>query len=172
MLSAIILATLLLPALAYVYGTAQEDLLCTDSYTEFEGASVSSNINGTSIRNRLYEVFYAPNKHLPYSVLVTYQLLFANGTRMNLITNPTCNTEWWKWHSSPVFLLVDSSTLNLYLLNALNYLEDWTPPSVTITTTIRPCPDKTNNFLSEMTASVSLHVRDMILQAQSIVHEI
>ena len=30
MLSAIILATLLLPALAYVYGTAQEDLLCTD----------------------------------------------------------------------------------------------------------------------------------------------
>ena len=76
------------------------------------------------------------------------------------------------WHSSPVFLLIESTTLNRYLLFTLNYLEAWKPPNVTITTTIRPCPDKTNNFLSEMTASVSLHVRDMILQAQSIMHEI
>ena len=154
MLSVIIQVCLLL--LASTDGsTAQEGLRCTDSYIEFEGASVGSNISGTSIRNRLYEAFYAPNQHLPYSVIVAYQLLLVNGTRLKLSSDQTCNTELWMWLSSPVFLLVESTTLNRYLLFTLNYLEDWQPPKVTITTTIAPCSDKIRDFLSQMTASVS-----------------
>ena len=73
MLFTIMLVCLLPPAL--IGGsTVQQDLLCTDSYGEFERASVGSNVSGTYIRNKLYEVFYTPNQHLPYSVLVTYQL--------------------------------------------------------------------------------------------------
>ena len=74
---------LLLPALAGG-STAQQDLLCTDSYAEFESATVGSNASASNIRNQLYRAFYPPNQHLPYSVLVTYQLVFANGTRFNL----------------------------------------------------------------------------------------
>ena len=77
MLSAGILVFLLLPVLAVGSSTAQQDLLCTDSYAEFESASIGSNDSGSNIRNQLYEAFYSPNQHLPYSVLSTYQLVLV-----------------------------------------------------------------------------------------------
>ena len=147
---------LLLPVFLVGGSTAQQDLLCTDSYAEFESASVGSNVSASNIRNQLYKAFYPPNQHLPYSVLVTYQLDFANGTRFNLSSDQDCNTELWVWVSSPVFLLGDTRYLNRLLLFTLNYFMEWNPPHVTITTTSIPCPDKIEGFLSEMTASVSL----------------
>ena len=73
----------LLPILA-TGSTVQQELPCTDSYAEFERASVGSNSSGFNTKNQLYTAFYPPNQHLPYSVLVTYQLVLANGTRFNL----------------------------------------------------------------------------------------
>ena len=155
MLPANMLVCLLLPAL--VGGsTAQQDLLCTDSYAEFESASVGSNVSASNIRNQLYRAFYPPNQHLPYSVLVTYQLVLANGTRFNLSSDQDCNTELWVWLSSPVFLVGDTTYLNRLLLFTVNYFMEWDPPHVTITTTTAPCPDEIGDFLCEMTASVGL----------------
>ena len=158
MLSVILLVCLLLPLL--VGGsTVQQDLLCTDSYTEFESASVGSNVIGSDIRNQLYKAFYAPNQHLPYSVLVTYQLVLVNGTRVNLSSDPYCSTQLWMWLSSPVFLYFDNTNLNRLLLFTLNYFTELYPPHVTITTTTAPCPDKIEDFLSEMTVSVSVMIK-------------
>ena len=96
MLSVITLVSLLL--LILVNGsTAQQDPLCTERYAEFESASVGSNDSGRDIRNQLYNAFYAPNQHLPYSVLVTYQLVLTNGTRVNLSSDPDCSSELWAW---------------------------------------------------------------------------
>ena len=156
MLSASIPVFLLLPVLAAGSSAVQQDLLCTDSYTEFEWASVGSNVSGSSIRNQLYEAFYSPNQHLPYSVLVTYQLVLANGTRFNLSSDQNCSTEMWLWLSSPVFLTGNMEFVNHALLNTLNYFMDWDPPHVTITMTTAPCPAKIETFLSMMTASVGL----------------
>ena len=157
MSSVIPLVYVLLPALA-VGSTVHQVLLCTDSYAEFESASVGSNISGNGLRSQLYEAFFAPNQHLPYSVIITYQLVLANGTRLNLSSDQDCNSELWMWVSSPVFLIGEGGYYaNRYLLYTLNYFIDWTPPYVTITTTVAPCPARMRDFLSEMTASVGLH---------------
>ena len=154
MLAVIILVSLL--SLFVSGSTAQEDPLCTDSYVEFESASVGSNDSGRDIRNQLYKAFYAPNQHLPYSVLVTYQLILTNGTRVNLSSDPDCSSELWMWLSSPVFLIGRTEYLSRMLLFTLNYFNEWKPPHIIITTTTAPCSNKTGEFLSEMTASVSL----------------
>ena len=155
MLAVIILVSLLLPILA-AGSTAQEDPFCTVSYAEFESASVGSNDSGRDIRNQLYKAFYAPNQHLPYSVLVTYQLVLTNGTRVNLSSDPDCSSELWMWLSSPVFLIGRTENLSRMLLFTLNYFSEWKPPHIIITTTTAPCNNKIGDFLSEMTASVGL----------------
>ena len=163
MLSVIILVCLLLPVFLVGGSTAQQDLLCTDSYAEFESASIGSSVNGSNIRNQLFKAFYPPNEHLPYSVHVTYQLVFANGTKLNLSSDQDCSTELWVWLSSPVFLGSDATYFNCMLLFTLNYFMDWDPPHVTITTTTAPCSDKIGDFLCEMTTMVGLC--DMILES-------
>ena len=155
MLSPSILVFLMLPVLAVGSGMGQQDL-CTDSYAEFERASIGSNVSGSNIRNQLYEAFYSPNQHLPYSVLVTYQLVLANGTKFNLSSDQDCITELWMWLSSPLFLAGNTAMINHMLLFTLNYFMEWDPPHVTITMTIAPCPSKIETFLSMMTASVGL----------------
>ena len=154
MSSFITLACFLLPVL--VHGSAdQQDLLCTDSYAEFESASVGSNVSDTHIRNQLYEAFYTPNRHLPYSVLVTYQLVLDNGTRFNLSSDQDCSSQLWVWMSSPAFTCTEPTYLNRFLLFTLNYFMEWTPPHVIITTTVAPCTDKMSDFLNRMTSAVS-----------------
>ena len=153
-MSIITLACFLLPVL--VHGSADmQDLLCTDSYAEFESASVGSNVSGTHIRNQLYEAFYTPNHHLPYSVLVTYQLVLDNGTRFNLSSDQDCNSQLWVWLSSPAFLATDATYLNRYLFYTLNYFMEWIPLHVIITTTVAPCTEKMSDFLNRMTSAVS-----------------
>ena len=150
------LAFLLLPVL--VHGSAdQQDLLCTDSYTEFESASVGSNVSGTHTRNQLYEAFYTPNRHLPFSVMVTFQLVLDNGTRLNLSSDEDCRSELWLWMSSPAFISMEATYLNRFLLFTLNYFMEWIPPHVIVTTTVAPCTDKMASFLNEMTATVSFN---------------
>ena len=129
MFSAIIPVFLLLTPLAGG-STVQQDpeLLCTDSYAEFERTIVGFNTSGSNLRNRLYEAFYAPNRHLPYSVIVSYQLVLANGTRLNLSSGQDCNSELWVWLSSPVLLVSDSTYVNRMLVFALNYFTKWKPP--------------------------------------------
>ena len=162
MLSANILVCLLLPVL--VGGsTVQQDLLCTDSYVEFESASVGSNVSGSDIRNQLYKAFYAPNQHLPYSVIVTYQLLLTNGTRVKLSSDQDCSSEVWLWFSSPVFLYCDTKCISERLMFTINYFLEWKAPQITITTTTAPCREKIGEFLSEMTASVSLLTSSLCL---------
>ena len=156
MLAVIILVSLLPQVLAADSSTAQQDPLCTDSYAEFESASVGSNDSGRDIRNQLYKAFYAPNQHLPYSVLVTYQLVLTNGTRVNLSSDPDCSSEIWAWLSSPVFLYYSPTYLNRLLLFTLNYFMEHRPPHIIISMSTAPCSDKTLDFLSEMTASVGL----------------
>ena len=154
MSSIITLTCLLLPVL--VHGsTHQQDLLCTDSYAKFESASVGSNVSGIHIRNQLYEAFYTPNRHFPYSVRITYQLILDNGTRFNLSSDQDCSTELWVWMSSPAFLYVEPTYLNRYLLFTLNYFMEWIPPHVVITTTVAPCTDKISDFFNRMTSAVS-----------------
>ena len=155
MLSIIILVCLLLPALADG-STILQELPCTDSYAEFESASVGSNISGSNLRNQLYKIFFTPNHHLPYTVFVSYQLVLANGTRLNLSSDQDCSTELWVWLASPVFLVTHTTLYNKFLLYTLNYFMEWTPPHVTITTTTAPCSANMQDFLSEMTASVSI----------------
>ena len=156
--SVITLAFLLLPAL--VHGSAdQQDLLCTNSYAEFVSASVGSNVSGTHTRNQLYEAFYTPNHHLPFSVLVTFQLVLDNGTRLNLSSDEDCSSELWLWMSSPAFLSMEATYLNRFLLFTLNYFMEWIPPHVNVTTTVAPCTDKMANFLNEMTATVSFNAQ-------------
>ena len=157
MLAVIILVTLLPQVLAAGSSTVQQVPLCTDSYAEFESASVGSNDSGRDIRNQLYKAFYAPNQHLPYSVLVTYQLVLTNGTRVNLSTDdPNCRSELWAWLSSPVFLYYSTTYLNRLLLFTLNSFMEHRPPHIIISMSTAPCSDKTLDFLSEMTASVGL----------------
>ena len=83
---------LMLPAIAD-NSTVHQVLLCTDSYAEFESASVGSNSSENNLRNQLYAVFFTPNQHLPYSVIVTYQLVLDNGTRLNLYSDQDCSSE-------------------------------------------------------------------------------
>ena len=146
----------LLPILA-TGSTVQQELPCTDSYAEFERASVGSNSSGFNTKNQLYTAFYPPNQHLPYSVLVTYQLVLANGTRFNLSSDQTCDSELWMWASSPVFLLGDSTYLNRLVLFTLNYFIKWDPPHITITMVTAPCHTMMKDFLSEMTVAVGLN---------------
>ena len=158
MLAVIILVSLLPQVLAADSSTAQQDPLCTDSYAEFESASVGFNDSGRDIRNQLYKAFYTPNQHLPYSVLVTYQLALTNGTRVNLSSDPNCRSELWAWLSSPVLLYYSTTYLNHLLLFTLNYFlyMEHRPPHIIISMSTAPCSDKTLDFLSEMTVSVGL----------------
>ena len=52
---------------------------CIDNYLDFEEKTFGNNSKN---RVKLYQAFYPPNDHLPYSVVVTYQAALPNGTRL------------------------------------------------------------------------------------------
>ena len=149
---ALFLVYLLLPTVGAGNDTQQDRIPCTHSFAEFESATV-----GTNTRSQLHDIFYKPNHHLPHSVIVSYQLVLANGTRLNLSSDQDCSSELWAWLSSPVFLLGDVTYINRYLLYTLNSFTDWHPTHVVINSTTAPCPAKMEDFLCKMTASVSLY---------------
>ena len=118
---------------------------CISDYKEFEKKTFDDNTP------KLYEVFYPPNGHEPYSVEVTYQTVLPNGTQMNIITE---GVEVWIWMSSAIFLQARPETLNRVIFYTLYIFREWIPPHIQIQV---PCIQKnvTYGFLLQMTASVS-----------------
>ena len=126
---------------------------CVNNYLEFEEQTFGNNSEN---RLKLYEAFYPPNDHLPYSVVVTYQAVLPNGTRVNISTDPTCpDKQVWLWLSSPILLTTDPVDVNRLALYTLNHFTEWVPPHLVITTPL-PCSAKAEGFLTLMTSSVSV----------------
>ena len=125
---------------------------CVDNYQDFEEHTFSNNSEN---RLKLYQAFYPPNDHLPYSVVVTYQAVLSDGTRVNISTDPSCpDRQVWLWLSSPVMFILQPTQLNRVALYTLNHFTEWVPPHLTITTSL-PCSAKAEEFLTLMTTSVS-----------------
>ena len=126
---------------------------CVDNYLDFEEQTFGNNSEN---RLKLYEAFYPPNDHLPYSVVVTYQAVLPNGTGVNISTDPTCpDKQVWLWLSSPILLTTDPVDLNHLALYILNHFTEWVPPYLIITTPLL-CSAKAEGFLTLMTSSVSV----------------
>ena len=142
------LLLLLLSTLSY----SDDGSSCVADYLEFEEQTFGNNSEN---RLKLYQAFYPPNDHLPYSVVVSYQAVLPNGTRVNTSTDPNCpDKQVWVWLSSPILLIADATQLNRLALYTLNYFTEWVPPHLTITTPL-PCSAKAEEFLTLMTTSVS-----------------
>ena len=125
---------------------------CVDKYLDFEEQTFGNNSEN---RVKLYQAFYPPNDHLPYSVVVTYQAALPNGTMVNISTDPSCpDRQVWQWVSSPFLLVMDPTELNRLVLYTLNHFTDWVPPHLTIATPL-PCSAEAKGFLKLMTSSVS-----------------
>ncbi len=116
-----------LSALAFSdYGSS-----CVDNYLNFEEQTFDNNSEN---KMKLYQAFYPPN-HLPYSVVLTYQAVLPNGTRVNISTDPNCpDRQVWLWLSSPVFFILQTTQLNRVALYTLNHFTEWVPPHLTIAT--------------------------------------
>ena len=126
---------------------------CVDNYLDFEEQTFGNNSEN---RVKLYEVFYPPNNHLPYSVVVTYQAVLPNGTKVNISTDTSCpGGHVWLWVSSLILFLLDPTTLNRGAFYTLNHFTEWVPPHLTIATP-PPCSAKVEQFLTLMTTSVSI----------------
>ena len=126
---------------------------CVDKYLCFEEQTFDNNSEN---RVKLYQAFYPPNDHLPYSVVVSYQAALPNGTKVNISTDPSCpDRQVWLWLSSPFLLVMDPTELNRLALYTLNHFTEWVPPHLTIVT-FPPCSAKAAEFLTLMTTSVSV----------------
>ena len=125
---------------------------CVDDYLNFEEQTFGNNSEN---RLKLYQAFYPPNDHLPYSVVVSYQAVLPNGTRVNISTDLSCpDRQVWVWVSSPILLFTSPTQLNRVVMYTLNHFAEWLPPHLTITTPL-PCSAKAEEFLTLMTTSVS-----------------
>ena len=128
------------------------DSNCVDNYLDFEEQTFG---NSSENRMKLYQAFYPPNNHLPYSVVVTYQAVLPNGTRVNISTGPSCpDRQVWMWVSSPALFFLGPTELNRVALYTLNHFTKWVPSHLTIATPL-PCSAKVEEFLTLMTTSVS-----------------
>ena len=129
------------------------DSSCVDNYLDFEEQTFGNNSEN---RVKLYQAFYPPNNHLPFSVVVTYQATLPNGTKVNISTDHSCpDRQVWLWLSSPFLLVMDPTELNRLSLYTLNHFTEWVPPHLTIVT-FPPCSAKAAEFLTLMTTSVSV----------------
>ena len=125
---------------------------CVDNYVDFEEQTFGNNSEN---RVKLYQTFYPPNGHLPYSVVVSYQAALPNGTMVNISTDPSCpDRQVWQWVSSPTLFILGPTELNRVALYTLNHFTEWVPPHLNIATSL-PCSAKAEGFLKLMTTSVS-----------------
>ncbi len=143
-----LLIILQLSSLAFSDGSA-----CLNDYLDFEEQTFGNNSEN---RVKLYQAFYPPNDHLPYSVVVSYQAALPNGTKVNISTDPSCQADRqvWLWLSSPVLFIVNPTELNRLSLYTLNHFKPWVPPKLDIATPL-PCLPKAEGFHRLMTTSVS-----------------
>ena len=125
---------------------------CTQDYFDFEDATFPK--RGENILH-LYEAFFPPNRHLPYSVVIQYQTLMPNGTLLNVTSDSVdCASQQWLWSFSPSIYLATPAVFNRVSLFMMNYFREWNPPYVVIRVPL-PCPNVTWRFLLQMTVSVS-----------------
>ena len=124
-----------LSALAFSYDVSS----CVDNYLDFEEQTFGNNSEN---RLKLYQAFYPPNDHLPYSVVVTYQAVLPNGTRVNISTDPTCpDRQVWMSVFSSFLFDIEPTQLNHLALYTLNHCTEWVPSHLSIATSL-PCSAK------------------------------
>ena len=112
---------------------------------------------------KLYQAFYPPKDHLPYSVVVTYQAALPNGTKVNISTDPSCpDRQVWLWVPSLILFLLSPTLLNHGALYTLNHFTEWVPACLIIAIPL-PCSAKVEEFLALMTTSVSIVYDDCTL---------
>ena len=129
---------------------------CVNSFSDFKKATITD--NSTNV-DALVHAFYEANNVFPLSsVQVVYHMNSSNGTDIIISTNPNCppGKEMWLWIPSPVFIFINPTRLNSYVLFTLNYFNPWTPRLVSITV---PSICNKNlsyfNFLNDLTMRVS-----------------
>ena len=127
---------------------------CVEDYRKFEEVTF---MNNTENRQKLSQAFYPPYGHLPYSVIVDYKSIGANGSEVTLLSTPSCPRPELIWMSSIVFVYSRAEFLNKLSLYTLNYFEEWNPPKITIFVPY-PCSNVTTKFLWQMTSSVSIFI--------------
>ena len=108
----------------------RQNTSCVSRYYEFEEAAITNNSENI---DALFSELYKPNRPLPYSMTVIYQVQFPNGTTQRISSDPTCSTELWMWTYSPVFLLAEPSLFNRLTIYTINYFRTWKSPTVTLT---------------------------------------
>ena len=109
----------------------------------------------TENRKKLSQAFYPPYGHMPYSVIVDYKSIDANGSEVTLLSTPSCPRPELIWMSSIVFIYSRPEFLNKLSLYTLNYFEEWSPTKIAIFVPY-PCVNVTTKFLLQMTTSVSM----------------
>ena len=134
------------------FSTTESSVNCIEDYRKFEEMTF---MNNKENRQKLSQAFYPPYGHLPYSVIVEYKSLDANGSEVTLLSTPSCPRPEMIWMSSIVFIYGRPEFLNKLSLYTLNYYEEWKPPKLTIFVPY-PCFNMTTKFLFHMTSSVSM----------------
>ena len=147
----VMFAVVLVLCTTWTVAISGNETTCVSNYIDFVEQTFGNNSEN---RLKLYQAFYPPNSHLPYSVLVTYQTMLPNGTVQNISTDSSCtDKQVWMWLCSPVLLFEEPCSLNRHILFTLNLFEEWIPPHIFIMSPY-PCQIKADEFLQEMTTSV------------------
>ena len=134
------------------FSITENSVNCIEDYRKFEEITF---MNNTENSQKLSQAFYPPYGHLPYSVIVEYKSIGANGSEVTLLSTPSCPKPKLIWMSSIVFIYVRPEFLNKLSLYTLNYFQEWKPPKITIFVP-SPCFSMTTKFLLQMTSSVSM----------------
>ena len=134
------------------FSTIDSSMNCIEDYRKFEEMTF---MNNTENRQKLSQAFYPPYGHLPYSVIVDYKSIDANGSEVALLSTPSCPKAKLIWFSSIVFIYSRPEFLNILSLYTLNYFEEWKPQKIAIFVPY-PCSNMTTKFLLQMTSSVSI----------------
>ena len=157
-----VVGILLAAALCSAYGR----IPCVETFDEFEKAVLNNSDNVQA----LVRAFYQPNLPIPLSVQVVYHVKSMPPVRtgdalLNVIewsqkdiisTDRSCpaGNEIWMWVSSPVFIFVEPTKLNLCALYTLNFFQTWTVRDAHIYLPIICSPANRFNFLNGLTSRV------------------
>ena len=159
----LLLATLLLTS---TYGGPSNS--CVKTFDELEKAVLNNSDNVQA----LVRAFYQPNVAIPLSVRVVYQ-----DKSMSTASHPSLDVKWnhstdaifsadqscpvqkeiWMWVSSPMFIFVEPTKLNLCALFTLNFFRPWIPPNAHIYIPVICNETDSFNFLNELTLRVCMH---------------
>ena len=123
---------------------------CVSNFFEFEKYLK----NNSHVQNELHRIFNPPNKHLPYSVEVSYQTSDGNGSLIDVSSDAHCREEIWTWLSSPMFVFILPKHINRLSLYTLSYFDSLKATRTKITVA-RPCTGVEKELLSQVTAQVS-----------------